>query len=87
MNFQNAFLNKLWRTPEYDHFFSIIDHNDWGHFQNISAREDLPSQIDELSNPGIDIYFACAEYKDDNTRKADNSLGAWAFWLDLDCSY
>lgn len=38
-----------------------------------------------LSEAGEEVYFACAEYKTAQNRKADNTAQAWAFWLDIDC--
>jgi hypothetical protein len=84
-NTQKDFLNLLWRNPDQVHFLGTIDRNKPTNFSNITANDDLTGQIDALSQEGIDIYFACAEYQNDSSRKADNVAGAWAFWADLDC--
>lgn len=34
---------------------------------------------------GMDIYFACASFKDDSSRRGQNALMAKAFWMDIDC--
>ena len=36
------------------------------------------------SKAGRDTYFACAEYKTPDNRKATNAAGACAFWVDID---
>ena len=41
--------------------------------------------VHRLSSQGEEIYFACAEYSTSDGRTAANALGAYAFWLDIDC--
>lgn len=39
----------------------------------------------ELNALGCDVYHACAIYESGESRKASNALGAFGFWLDIDC--
>ena len=58
-----------------------------GIFKNISVKS-IPDALmlaEKLSLKGLDVYFACAEFKTANSRMADNALGAWGYWFDIDC--
>ena len=78
-------LNLLWRSQEQAHFLSTNDRTKSGSFRNIPALDDLEKQIRELTQSGIDLYMACAEFTDNSSRTKANSTGAWAFWIDIDC--
>lgn len=41
--------------------------------------------IVKLDTKPSQVYYACATYKDDTSRKAPNVHSVKAFWLDLDC--
>jgi len=38
----------------------------------------------QLSATGFDAYMACAEFEYAHNRRAENVIGAWALWLDVD---
>ena len=81
----NKFLTSFWRNPGHVHFLGTIDRSKPANFTHIESNADPVAQIAELSKSHIDIYFACAEYKNGSSRKANNAVGAYAFWVDLDC--
>lgn len=80
-------LEALWRSPERAH--QIAEMNVWNkRFQNVPVKtvhEAVDSALG-LSDAGADTYFACAEYLSPKSRTADNTSGAYSFWMDIDCS-
>ena len=81
-------LNALWRTPTSYHQFVTTDRRvqpiRFAHHM-VTDLADSMSSANTWSESGKDCYFACAEYKTSESRKADNVAGAWAFWMDIDC--
>ena len=51
----------------------------------VKSIPDALMLTEKLSLKGLDVYFACAEFKTANSRMADNALGAWGYWFDIDC--
>jgi hypothetical protein len=82
----NDLLNALWRSPQNIHFFGRLDGLS-RHFKNLPVSNSAPgaTQIPFPSGNGDEIYFACAEYATADARTAANAVGAYAFWLDIDC--
>ncbi len=80
--------NALWRTPSSHHQFATTDRrvqpSRFNHHMVTDLAESMSSAIN-WSESGQDCYFACAEYKTPENRKADNVAGAWALWMDIDC--
>jgi hypothetical protein len=84
-NSTTKFLNALWRNNECAHFISIRDPKN-RIFRNIQVGTvAIAAQLaNEHSNRGIDVYFACSEYKTTESRKENNVAGAHALWFDID---
>ncbi len=82
----NQFLRFIWHNQNNSHFFATNDRKHPCSFKNISVINDIDKQITELNNSEKDAYFACADYHNDTSRKADNTTGAWCLWIDADCS-
>lgn len=78
-------LNALWGTS-HDSVYQITAIKN-GRANNIpvTSIEDAILKANNLDGDGCDVYHACAVYKTAVSRKADNALGAFGFWLDIDC--
>ena len=79
-------LEALWRSPDCVHQIWFLDRrtDKVGNIPVGTVNEAL-ERARVLSDAGIDVYFACAEYRLLISRKADNASGAYGFWVDLDC--
>lgn len=79
------FLSAMWRCPERQHLIAV-KYPDTA-FRNIpvAAIEEASSLALKYSDEGADVYSACAEYLTPDNRTAANAVGAWAFWMDIDC--
>lgn len=79
-------LNALWRSPDRIHQIGTLDRLT-GKFKNkhVGSVSAALVMATDLSNSGIETYFACAEYLTPNSRISVNASGAWAFWMDIDC--
>lgn len=52
----------------------------------VSTNEELAAEIEATSViEGLNLYHACATYKDDSSRRGHNALMCKSFWLDVDC--
>lgn len=79
-------LRALWRSDDAVHQLAYR-HGATGGFSHIAVR-DVDHAMDEsrrLDAAGGDVYLACAEYLNTDSRKAENALGAFAVWADVDC--
>lgn len=79
-------LQALWPTGTAVHQLAYRDGAD-GKFRNVVVR-DIGHAMAEgrrLDAAGADVYIGCAEYRTADSRKAENSSGACAFWADVDC--
>lgn len=78
-------LKVLWGSQELHHQIGILDRKT-NRFSNIPVQNinDALLQVNKPDEP-LDFYFACAEYKTADNRKADNVAGARGVWLDFDC--
>ena len=58
-----------------------------GMFKNISVNSisEAIKQAEDLTEAGFDVYFACAEFITNESRKSNNAHGAWGYWFDIDC--
>ena len=78
-------LRALWRDPMTKHFVVTADKSK--HFFHHPIAE--VDTVDDFARPHVkdshDCYFACAEFKTHDSRKGDNAVGAWGFWMDIDC--
>ncbi len=83
----SKFLNLMWRSDDSAHFISIRDPKN-GSFRNqpVANVAIAVQQAKEYSRKGMDVYFACAEYKSAESRKKENVAAAWALWVDIDCA-
>ena len=78
------FLRKIW-PAEGAHWYAIAlktktgMHHEW--FRSIS---DAASYAFTASRRGVEVYHACAVYREKGSRKAANAIGARAFWVDID---
>lgn len=82
----NPLLNALWRSPDRHHQIGVMNRQT-KQFINIPVKgaPDAVERVRKLSEAGMDVYFACAEYETPESRTANNASGAWGFWMDLDC--
>jgi hypothetical protein len=84
-----AFLSAVWGADTEGelsgvHYIAEPTGKGWAHHPVKTVAEAL-DKAQAISTAGHNAYFACAEYKTQGTRKADNVTQARAFWLDLDC--
>ena len=81
----HSLLKALWRSGDH-HQISIMDRSK-NTFRNlpVASIDEAIDQARLYSNNGSDVYFACAEFRSSEQRKACNASGAFAFWLDIDC--
>lgn len=50
----------------------------------VTSIEELAAKLSEIDAEGADAYFACSAYRTPDNRRAENVLGAKAFWMDID---
>lgn len=76
-------LTAMWRGNTVHQIATIKN----GVFNNIPINSipEAIKQAKDLTKAGFDVYFACAEFETTTSRKADNALGAWGYWFDIDC--
>lgn len=79
-------LRDMWRSPDLCHQFGTMSRST-GCYRNIPAQsgEDVCARASSLATTGLDVYFACAEFKSSVGRTKENAAGAYAFWMDVDC--
>jgi putative DNA primase/helicase len=79
-------LQSLWRSPELKHQIGVM-RRPGGQFKNtpVAGAAEAIAVADRQSADGVELYFACGEYANADSRKADNVVGAYAFWGDIDC--
>ena len=66
-------------SPHDPRYWPVVSVHD--RLQSSSVNEAM-----ELSRQAsADVYFACAEYWTPDSRTASNAVGAYAYWMDLDC--
>jgi hypothetical protein len=87
VNSASLLIGSLWRSPERFHQIGMIDRQTRS-FRNIPVKSSCEGieRAQSVSIAGNDAYFACAEYENPNSRTASNASGAYAFWMDIDCS-
>jgi len=80
-------LSIVWRSPGSYNQIGALGKQQHSQFRNIPVATigEAVQKAFDLSVQGSETYFACAEYITQETRKAENAAGAWAFWLDIDC--
>lgn len=78
-------LNAVWRSQDRTHFIGFLDKKS-GIFRNVAVQSPEEAQNFALaySAAGLEAYFAIAEYASPASRSANNALGAWAFFADID---
>ena len=76
-------LSSMWRGDAIHQIATLKN----GNFKNIPVESisDAIKKAEDFTENGFDVYFACAEFITDASRKASNALGAWGYWFDLDC--
>lgn len=79
------FLIGCWKSPELCHQLVTRDPrtNVFKHLPASSPEHALTLAIREAS-VGRDVYFAVAEYRTRENRKAENAAGAFCLWMDID---
>lgn len=83
------FLASIWGADDDgrlsgEHFIAEHTAAGWRHHPVYTAAE-AARKAQEISDSGRNVYFACAEYLTDNSRRGDNVSKVRAFWLDIDC--
>ena len=79
-------LNAMWRSGNSTHFISSRDPKSRNFKNQPVANVAIAIKLaNEYSSKGMDVYFACAEYKSAESRKKENVAAAWALWSDIDC--
>jgi hypothetical protein len=83
------FLTALWGADAdgklaVTHF--VCDHHErrFNHHQVVEVSAAVEQAL-RLSSGSADVYFACAEFQVGKSRKGENAIGAYSFWIDLDC--
>lgn len=76
----------MWRSIDCIHQLGALDRKT-KKFRNyhVNSIAVAVSRALALSAEGIDAYIALAGFKNAFSRCVDNALGAWGFWLDIDC--
>lgn len=80
-------LEELWRSNDHGHFLAVRDPVS-GSFQSvhISGLDQVGNTVSKFDLAGKDVYHACACFHDEaGGRKAQNAIGAYGFWVDIDC--
>ena len=79
-------LSALWQSPGSCHQIGVQDRQT-GMFKNIPVKDaaEAVTLAQKQSDQGHEVYFACAEYQNQDSRTAANASGACGFWLDIDC--
>lgn len=87
INITNRLINALWRSAGKHHQLGKLNRQT-SKFQNILViqRARATEQAQLISSGGTEAYFACAEYDTPDNRTAANASGAYALWMDIDCS-
>jgi hypothetical protein len=83
----SSLLDALWRPGKNIHFFGVHDRKR-RHFRNIVVATKAQATDGHIAKlpPDQDQYLACAAYATANGgRTRENTVGAYAFWLDIDC--
>jgi len=78
-------LSALWRSPNLVHQIGTLDRIS-KRFKNtpVKSASDAAFGAYQLSSQGQEAYHAIAEYRTPSSRTADNVVGAYAFFVDLD---
>lgn len=81
-------LNACWQSKDLVHQMAVSDRHarDFRHEVVTNIAKDI-HPAEKYLRQGKDIYFAPAEFKTGENRKADNIVGACCFWLDIDCGF
>lgn len=79
-------LTALWPHDDYCYFICTQD-QETKKFNNhpIASIEGAVSQAFSHARKGLDVFYSCAAYKTHQNRTRENAVGAFAFWLDIDC--
>lgn len=79
----NNLLSAMWRGDGIHQIATLKN----GNFKNIPVKSipDALKLAQDFTEDGFDVYFACAEFITYASRKANNALGAWGYWFDIDC--
>ena len=82
----HSLLGALWQSPRLVHQIGSLDRttNRFSNFP-VTNVDDAVLRAFAQSDAGNEAYFACAEYSTTHSRTAANTVGAFAFWLDIDC--
>jgi Family of unknown function (DUF5906) len=85
-NNAQALLDACWHSKNLHHQIGILDRQS-GIFKNqsIEDTDEAIALAKKHSEQGRDTYFAMAEFATADNRKADNTVGACCFWMDIDC--
>ena len=80
-------LNAIWRLPKYgNQVGSLSRSTETINNKVVNTADDAVDNVIRKLEKGIDTYFALAGFKTPSNRLASNALGAYAVWLDNDCS-
>ena len=81
-----ALLQAIWRSPDYVHQLTSIDRQK-GQAINLPVDSIALAVRDAMAimGAGRDAYVALAEYQSAANRKAENAVGAYGLWADIDC--
>ena len=79
-------LQAIWRSPDYVHQLTSIDRQK-GQAINLPVDSITHAVRNAMAimGAGSDAYVALAEFQVANNRKAENAVGAYNFWADIDC--
>ena len=80
-------LNAILRSPTHVKQVGLLSRSS-GIFNNkvVSSINHAIDILFSKSEKGFETYFALAEYKTPSSRSTSNAAGAYAFWIDIDCS-
>lgn len=83
-NDAGVLISAMWGGVESPHFVGSLENKI---FKNhpVNNVHDAVKLALELSNQGMDAYFAMSEFADHSSRTGANAVGARGFWADFDC--
>lgn len=82
----HTLLAELWRSSDHGHFLSVRGTS--GYFQTVPVFDlaKIEEAVAKYAHEGKDVYHACACFIGEaSERKAQYAIGAYGFWVDIDC--
>ena len=83
----NKLLTALWKDDNQIHQMGVLDSKSHAFINKVLNDKQAAIKFAQTkSAAGMDVYLACAGYANASSRTAANATGAYAYWMDIDCS-